>query len=79
MDLNTSGRLVVYLGIALVLLGGTLMLFSRVPILKHLGHLPGDIRVEGEHFSCFFPLVSMIIISVVLSLALTLILRLINR
>jgi hypothetical protein len=79
MDLNALGRLVIYLGIALVVLGGVLILFSRVPVLKHLGHLPGDIRIEGKNFSCFFPLASMVIISILLSLALNIILRLLNR
>lgn len=79
MDLNTVGRTVIFLGLALALLGGILMLFSRVPYLKDLGSLPGDVRVEGKNFSCFFPIVSMIIISVLLSLALNIILRLLNR
>ena len=57
MDLNTTGRLVIVLGIALLVLGGLLVLFSRVPVLKHLGHLPGDIRIQGDQFSCFFPIV----------------------
>ena len=79
MDLNTTGRLVLLLGVALVVAGGLWMLSSRVPILKHLGRLPGDIRIQGEHFSCFFPIMSLIIISVLLSLALNIILRLVNR
>ncbi len=79
MDLNTTGRLIIVLGVALLVLGGLLVLFSRVPVLKHLGHLPGDIRLEGEHFSCFFPLTSMILISLILSLVLNLIVRLLNR
>jgi hypothetical protein len=79
MDLNTLGRLVVYLGIVFVVLGGLLILFSRMPVLKHLGHLPGDIRIEGKNFSCFFPLASMILISILLSLALNIIVRLLNR
>jgi hypothetical protein len=79
MDLNTVGRTVIFLGLALALLGGILMLFSRVPFLKDLGSLPGDIRVEGKNYSCFFPIVSMIIISVLLSLALNIIVRLLNR
>jgi hypothetical protein len=79
VDLNTVGRTVLYLGLALAVVGGILMLFSRVPFLKNLGSMPGDIRVEGKNFSCFFPVVSMIIISLLLSLALNIILRLINR
>jgi hypothetical protein len=79
MDLNTVGRTVLYLGITLAVLGGILMLFSRAPFLRNLGHMPGDIRVESKNVSCFFPIVSMIIISLLLSFALNVILRLINR
>lgn len=79
MDLQTVGRWVLVLGAALIILGGVLMLLSRIPFLKNLGHLPGDIRIEGENFSCFAPIVSMIIISILLSLALNIILRLLNR
>jgi hypothetical protein len=79
MDLNTVGRLVIVLGVALMILGGVLMLFSRIPFLKNLGHMPGDIRVQGTSVSCFFPVVSMIILSILLSLALNIVLRLLNR
>ena len=79
MDLNTVGRMVILLGVALLLLGGVLILFSRIPFLKDLGHMPGDIRVQGGSFSCFFPDVSMIILSILLSLALNIVLRLLNR
>lgn len=79
VDLNSAGRLVIGVGIALIALGGAFMLFSRIPILKNLGHLPGDIHIQGENFSCFFPIVSMLIISLLLSLGLNLIIRLFNR
>ncbi len=75
MDLSTTGRLVLLIGVGLIILGGLLMLFGRIPGLKNLGNLPGDIRVEGKNYTCFFPVVSMIIISVLLSLALNIILR----
>jgi len=35
--------------------------------------------VKREGFSCFFPLASMLLVSLLLSLALTIILRLLNR
>ncbi len=79
MDLNTAGRVVIGLGIALVILGGLLLLFSRIPFLKDLGHLPGDIRIQNGNFSCFLPVMSMIVISILLSLALNIIVRLLNR
>jgi hypothetical protein len=79
VDLNSAGRLVIGVGIALIALGGIFMLFSRIPVLKNLGHLPGDIHIQSENFSCFFPIVSMLIISLLLSLGLNLIIRLFNR
>ncbi len=79
MDLDALGRLIAGLGIGLFVLGGVLIVFSRVPGLKNLGNLPGDVRIEGDGFSCFFPIVSMIIISILLSLALNIIIRLFGR
>ncbi|MBN1564767.1 MAG: DUF2905 domain-containing protein, partial [Anaerolineae bacterium] len=64
MDLNTAGRIVIGLGIALIALGGILLLFSRIPFLKDFGNLPGDIRIQNGNVSCFFPVMSMIIISI---------------
>lgn len=79
MDLQNTGRLLLALGLVVAALGGLLILFSRVPVLRHLGHLPGDIRIEGEGFSCFFPLASMILVSLLLSLVVNIIIRLFNR
>jgi hypothetical protein len=79
MDLSALGRWVIFVGVALIALGGILILFSRVPVLKNLGHLPGDVRVNSGGLSCFFPIVSMIVISILLSLALNIALRLLNR
>jgi hypothetical protein len=39
---------------------------------KWLGRLPGDIRIEREHSSFYFPIVTCIVISIVLSLLLSL-------
>jgi hypothetical protein len=44
-----------------------------------LGRLPGDIRLQGENVSCFFPLATSIIISLLLTLVLNIIIRLLNR
>jgi hypothetical protein len=79
MDLGAVGRLVIALGLGLVVLGALLTVAGRLPLLRELGHLPGDIRIEREGFSCFVPLVSMLLVSLLLSLALNIILRLLNR
>lgn len=61
------------LGLLLVLLGGVL---TWAPgLLGWFGHLPGDIRIERENGAFYFPLTSMIIVSVVLSILINLFLR----
>jgi len=44
-------------------------------LLSWFGHLPGDIRREGEGGSFYFPITSMIIISIVLTLIINLFFR----
>ncbi len=36
--------------------------------LSWFGNLPGDIKIEKENFKFYFPLTSMILISIILSL-----------
>jgi len=75
-DLGTLGKWLLLLGGGIALLGLFLLLLGRVP---WLGRLPGDIRIEREGFSCYFPIVTMILLSIVLTLLLNLIIRLLNR
>jgi hypothetical protein len=79
MELDQVGRALLFIGGGILLLGAVLLLISRVPGLNRLGKLPGDIRIEGENFTCFAPIVSMLLLSILLSLALNLIARLLNR
>ena len=61
------GRILIYLGLFLVILGIALTLIGKVP---WLGHLPGDITIERERFTFYFPLATCLIISIILSLVL---------
>jgi uncharacterized membrane protein YidH (DUF202 family) len=61
------GRILVYLGLFLVIVG---VIFSLIGKIPWLGHLPGDITIERERFTFYFPLATCLIISVVLSLVL---------
>ncbi len=61
------GRMLIYLGLLLVVLGVIFSLVGRIP---WLGHLPGDITIEREHFTFYFPLATCLIISIILSLVL---------
>jgi Protein of unknown function (DUF2905) len=56
----------IILGVILILLGLAWPWLSRVGF----GHLPGDIHIERENFSFYFPITSGIIVSLLLSLLL---------
>ena len=68
------GRILVMLGVALVVIGGIVMLLGRTGL--PLGRLPGDVLYRGKNTTFYFPLASSILISVVLSIVLFLIGRL---
>src|SRR5206468_9533419 len=59
------GKFIVVLGLITTLVG--LVLWSGIAP-KWLGRLPGDIRIEREHSSFYFPIVTCILLSIVLSL-----------
>jgi hypothetical protein len=79
MDLHAVGKVLLIVGVGLALLGGLLMLLTRLPLFNQLGNHPGDIRIEGPGFSCFVPIVSMILLSIVLTIIVNVVIRLINR
>jgi hypothetical protein len=66
--------MLVMLGVALVVIGGIVMLLGRTGL--PLGRLPGDILYRGKNTTFYFPLATSIAMSVVLSLVLFLIGRL---
>jgi hypothetical protein len=75
--MNSLARYLVIGGVLLIIAGGVAYLLGRLNI--PLGHLPGDIRIVRENFTCIFPVTSMILVSIVLTVLLNVILRLINR
>jgi hypothetical protein len=78
MDIQSVGRVMLVIGIIVAVLGGLLMLLGNLPFFKNLGSLPGDIRIQGEGFSCFIPIASMILISILLTIVLNIIVRLLK-
>ena len=62
------GKFVAVIGVIITLLG--LVMWSGIAP-KWLGRLPGDIRIEREHFAFYFPIVTCIILSILLSLLLS--------
>ena len=66
--------MLVVLGVALVVIGGIVMLLGRTGV--PLGRLPGDLLYRGKNSTFYFPLATCILISVVVSVVLFLIGRL---
>lgn len=64
-------------GIILFLIGGGAYLASKFGI--PLGRLPGDIRIEGENGSFYFPLTTSILVSIILTILLNIISRFIQK
>lgn len=62
------GKWLMIAGVVLVLMG----LLVQTGALWWFGRLPGDIRIERPGGSFYFPVVSMLVVSVVLSLLLQL-------
>jgi hypothetical protein len=67
--LSDIGRMLLFAGLGIALLGGLLMLGGKVP---GLGRLPGDIVYRKGNFTFYFPLVTSILLSVLLTLILSL-------
>lgn len=59
------------IGAAIVVVGA-LVRFAP-GLLSWFGNLPGDIRSEGESTRVFFPITSMLVVSVVLTIAVNLV------
>jgi len=72
-DWTAFARWTILTGLALVLVGGLMWLIARSGF--PLGRLPGDLRIQTDQISCFAPLASMLIISLVLTVVLNIILR----
>jgi hypothetical protein len=60
------GRLLIYAGIVLVILGILVTFGERLPI--RFGRLPGDIVLRGKNTTFYFPVVTCLIVSLLLTL-----------
>ncbi len=59
------GKLFIFIGILLVVIGIVFIVGNKIPFI---GKLPGDIAIERNNFNFYFPLTTCIIISIILSL-----------
>jgi hypothetical protein len=58
------GRVLILFGIVFIVIGGLFLFAGKIP---WLGRLPGDILVERENFSFYFPLATSLLLSLLIS------------
>ncbi|MEJ2115915.1 MAG: DUF2905 domain-containing protein [Gammaproteobacteria bacterium] len=57
-------KTIIYIGIVIIAIGVFWPYISKIPF----GKLPGDIAIKKEGFQLYFPITTMILISLVVSL-----------
>jgi hypothetical protein len=65
--MDQMGKVLVFVGLGIAVLGVILWLGQGIPWLR-LGRLPGDISFQKDGFSVYFPITTMIALSVLLTL-----------
>jgi hypothetical protein len=61
-----AGKYILVVGLIIVFIGITIYFFHDY--FRWIGRLPGDIRIEKNNFRFYFPLATMIIVSLVLTI-----------
>jgi len=60
---QVTAKYIIIIGVVIIVTGIVLYFFHD--FFKWFGRLPGDIRIEKKNFNFYFPVVTMIIISVI--------------
>jgi len=68
---TTTGKYVILFGAIIIVIGIIIYFFHDK--LNWLGKLPGDIRIEKENFRFYFPITTMILMSLATTLLITII------
>jgi len=58
---SETGKWVIGIGVIIILVGIVIYFFHDK--LNWIGRLPGDIRIERENFNFYFPITTMILLS----------------
>lgn len=67
LDMASIGKGLILLGVVLIVLG---VLFSFAGKIPWLGQLPGDLYIQKERFTFYFPLTTCLLLSLILTLVL---------
>jgi len=75
-NFSNLGKIIIFVGIGIAVLGGIIFLISKIPFA---GKLPGDISIKKENFSFYFPVSTSILISIILTIILNIIIFIIFK
>lgn len=70
MQIEGLARILITVGIVLLLAGFVILVLSRLGLTGF--RLPGDILIRRDNFTFFFPITTMLLISLVLTLVFSL-------
>jgi len=70
--MSEIGRTLLVFGLILVAVGLLLLFADKIPFL---GRLPGDILVKRKNFTIYFPLATMVLLSIIATVVLNLVSR----
>ena len=65
LSVESIGRSLIFFGVLLIVLGALFFAFGKIP---WFGRLPGDIIIKREGFTFYFPVVTMILVSIILTI-----------
>lgn len=74
--MEVTGKILLIVGGIIVILGLILVFSQHVPFL---GKLPGDVFIKREGFSFYFPIVTMLVLSIVITIIVNVILYFMNK
>lgn len=75
-EYKTIGILLVMVALIIALVGA--VIYFAGSSFSWFGNLPGDLKVERKNFTFYFPMATMLVLSVVLSIIIKLILYFFN-
>jgi hypothetical protein len=65
LAIESIGKSLIFFGIVLIVIGALFVLFGKVP---WFGRLPGDIIIKREGLTVYFPVATMVLLSILLTI-----------
>ena len=63
--MSKYGNMIILIGLIIIVTG---VLIRFTPLARYIGKLPGDIRVEKENFRFYFPITTLVLLSIIINL-----------